>query len=90
MTKAKMARVKKTDATVVSTSASEEASAPAAAEKKPRKENQWNAYFKAEYPKFKGSEEHKSKSHSELTKIISQEYKKKKEQPAAAAEQQSE
>lgn len=55
-------------------------------EKKPRKANQWNTYFKEEYPKFKGAEEHKSKSHSELTKIISSEYKKKKEQ-APTAEQ---
>lgn len=83
MTKVKMPRVKKTDAAVVSQPTSDESVPAAAQEKKPRKENQWNAYFKAEYPKFKGSEEHKSKSHSELTKMISAEYKKKKEQSSA-------
>lgn len=60
-------------------------SSAVAAEKKPRKENQWNSFLKAEYAKYKGTDEHKSKSHSELTKMISEQYKKKKEQPAAAA-----
>lgn len=86
MSKAKMPRVKKSDVPAAESTTSE----PVAAEKKQRKENQWNSYFKAEYPKFKGAEEHKSKSHSELTKIISAEYKKKKEsasESVPAAEQ---
>jgi hypothetical protein len=77
----------------VASESSETADVPATSggvEKKARKPNSWNVYYKAEYAKYKSDESHKGKTHSQLTDLIKEEYKLKKEKqsvPSASTEQ---
>lgn len=53
------------------------------AEKKSRKPNDWNVYYKTNHQAFKSAEEHKGKSHIEVTKALAASYKAAKSKAAA-------
>lgn len=85
-----MARVKKQDAKAATDDVPvAEQREKAAIEKKSRKANGWNLYYKENHAKFKSMEEHKAKSHTELTKAIAAEYKTKKTAQSAPAAAES-
>lgn len=80
-----MPRVKKTD---VQSKPAADASVPVAAsteEKKQRKPNAWNVYYKDNHKSYKEKDEHKGKSHQDLTKIMAADYRKSKETTSSAA-----
>ena len=84
-----MARVKKSDVQQSSTSDAANSgggdSKIDSSEKKTRKPNSWNLYYKEQHPKYKSMEEHKGKSHQELTKCIAAAYKLSKETKSSDA-----
>lgn len=80
------ARKKKSTEAVASEAVPDVPEAAGGVEKKTRKANAWNLYCKAEYAKLKQQEEHKGKTHSQLTQLLKEEYKLKKEQKPDSAE----
>jgi hypothetical protein len=89
-----MPRTKKNVSVAIDTaqaaSSAVQAAATTSEEKKQRKSNVWNVYYKDNHGKFKAMDEHKDKSHIDLTRAIAASYKASKGSEVAATQTSSE
>lgn len=87
-----MPRTKKNVSVAIDTAqaASSAVQAAASEEKKQRKANGWNVYYKENHGKFKAMDEHKDKSHVDVTRAIAASYKASKGSEVAATQTSSE
>lgn len=87
-----MPRAKKNVSVAIDTAqaASSAVQAAASEEKKQRKSNGWNVYYKENHGKFKAMDEHKDKSHIDVTRAIAASYKASKGSEVAATQTSSE